>query len=540
MENKKISFIIPVYKTEQYLERCLLSLTDQDWINKEIICILDGENKKCEEIINNVIKKSNGVNIKYKVIEHGGACKARNEGAKLATGDIWSFFNSDYNALPGMIRTWMEAFEDNPDCDFVYGGYGWIPREYKYYASEDFDAYKLESYNYIDCGNPIKKEIFQPWDDNCKSLQDWDFFLRLVKSGAKGKYLGPRNIVYEAEIPRSKGLSDDSSSNWLERVAYVKKNHGITDKSICVSSLGAPKHGVNVAKLLNADFKPYPSFKPQNYKMVYLIGFYKSYAEHAKVFANLNKDCVKVIHWVGADIYWLRDLKFAEIKYFMQKLSENIGYHLVECEQMQQEMADYGIKAEIVPIPPMPEYTILPLPDEFSVAVMKTEVSDFDKYLGDLMDEIMAAMPHVKFKVFGDGKCKRQLDNVENCGYVDMQGFMPKCSCFLRIVKHDGMMMAANEFVMAGRDAITNLKMPYMEFIDTSVDPRNWDKFSAGFNIHNYPETKAKIINKIVAVKNGLAGNKNKMQASDYYKKLLDKNVYKEKIYAMLQQKISK
>lgn len=532
MENKKISFIVPVYKSEDYLERCIKSLIDQDWKNKEIICILDGENAKAQEIL----EKYSG-EVVYKVIEHGGACKARNEGAKIATGDILSFFNSDYVALPGMIRTWMEAFEDNPDCDFVYGGYGWIPRECGQYSSEDFDAYKLESYNYIDCGNPIKREIFQEWDEHCKSLQDWDFFLRLVKSGAKGKYI--KDIVYEAEIPRSGGLSDDSSSNWLERVKYVKINHRIPERSICVSSLGAPRHGINVAEMLDADFKPYPGFKPNNYKMVYLIGFYKSYVEHARVFSNLPKDCIKVVHWVGADIYWLRDLKYGEIKHFIKRLNESIDYHLVECKQMWQEMKEYGVNIhDIVPIAPPGKYKILPLPEEFTVAVMKTDVSDFDKYCGDLMNEVMAAMPHVKFKVFGDGKCNRNLPNVENCGYVDMEKFIPKCSCILRIVRHDGMMMACNEFVMCGRTAITNLPAPQMEYVDTWVDRKNWDKFGAGFNLFNYPKTKAAIIDKIIAVKESRAGNfgKHYPMASNYYINLLDKHKYKKYMYKLLKQ----
>ncbi len=546
--DKKISFCVPIYKTEKFLKRCLVSLLKQDYKNIEIVCVMDGQSDEAEAIIDDIKRDYPEASIVSKTIEHGGACKARNEGAYTATGDILCFFNSDYVATPGGVRAWMEALEDNPDCGFVYGGYGWIDPEGKKdptngdfsgsYSSEEFDAYKLECYNYIDCGSPIRKEVFKPWDENCKSLQDWDFFLRIVKSGVKGKFI--RDICYGAELPRPKGLSDDSSSNWKDRVKYVKENHNIPQRDICFTSYGAPQHALRTAKMLGADFKGYTlpaDFKPHDYKMIYLIGCYsgqqKNFSNLA-AFRNASDDCVKVIHWVGADIYWLRYLTFEEVKYLIPKLQNEIDYHLVECEQMQKEMADYGLKTEIVPIPPPGEYTMLPMPKEFTVAVMKTNKSDFDKYCGNLMDEVMAALPNVKFKVFGDGRCNRKLANVENLGYVNMDDLIKDSSCFLRIVRHDGMMMAANEFIMSGRDAITNLKMPHMDFIDTSVDEKNWDKFGAGFNIHNYPDTKKKIIEKILEVKERKVEHNDRFIASVYYKTLLDKKKYERKVNELL------
>lgn len=541
----RISFVVPIYKSEDFLERCLMSLANQNYENKEIVCVADGESRQAEGIVLNIKTQYPNLNIKYHTIEHGGACKARNEGFYKSTGDIISFFNSDYIATTGMAEMWIGHLEDNPDCGFIYGGYGWIDSKKNaelgefggYYPSEEFDAFKLENYNYIDCGMPIRREVFQLWDVNCKSLQDWDFFLRIVRSGVKGKYI--KDISYGAELPRPKGLSDDSSNNWIERVKYVKKNHGIKENDICVTSYGAPQHALRTAKMIGADFRGYTMpahFKPHNYKVMYLIGCYSGKDKNfsnLSAFRGCSDDCTKIIHWVGADIYWLRNLSFEEVKFLMPKLQKEIDYHLVECEQMQKEMKDYGLDTIIVPIAPPNDYDILPLPEEFTVALMKTNKSDFDKYCGNLMDEIMAALPNVKFNVFGDGKCERKMSNVTNLGYVNMDDLMKKSSCFLRIVRHDGMMMAANEFVMCGRDAITNLKQPYMDFIDTSVNPDNWDKFGAGFNIHNYPETKKKIIEKILEVKERVISVEDRLKASNYYKHLLDKNEFKKKIYSL-------
>ena len=50
--NKKISIIIPVYNSEDFLNTCLDSLTKQSYKNLEIILVNDGSPKNCKEIAN--------------------------------------------------------------------------------------------------------------------------------------------------------------------------------------------------------------------------------------------------------------------------------------------------------------------------------------------------------------------------------------------------------------------------------------------------------------------------------------------------------
>jgi hypothetical protein len=79
--------------------------------------------------------------------------------------------------------------------------------------------------------------------------------------------------------------------------------------------------------------------------------------------------------------------------------------------------------------------------------------------------------------------------------------------------------------------------MPFIEFIDTSIDEDNWDRFGAGFNIYNYPDTKAKIIDKILSLKDGTAGNKYRWLASSYYRVILNKGTFKRKINSLIGRK---
>jgi len=237
-KDPKVSFIVPIYKvTPDMLKRCIRSLIDQDYSDMEVVCVFDGADPELTTITEPYEKRGE---IKVVTIEHAGACAARNAGFAESKGDIVSFFNSDYIAKPGMVRMWVEALKANPDCGFAYGAYELITQTRWVYASKAFDPWLLDVANYIDCGFPLWRKYFVPWDPECKSLQDWDFWLRVVKThNVKGFYLG-REVSFLAEPPRVGGLSNDSSSNWVDRVKYVKDKNGIKEPPIVVSSISWP------------------------------------------------------------------------------------------------------------------------------------------------------------------------------------------------------------------------------------------------------------------------------------------------------------
>ena len=54
--NKKISIIIPVYNSEEFLNTCLDSLTKQSYKNLEIILVNDGSPKNCKEIASKICR----------------------------------------------------------------------------------------------------------------------------------------------------------------------------------------------------------------------------------------------------------------------------------------------------------------------------------------------------------------------------------------------------------------------------------------------------------------------------------------------------
>lgn len=556
------SFIIPVHKVPRsVVQRCLMSVTDQDYPELEIICVVNGDvdgeggaaRYKDQEVI-----EAHSVcldfaakfpNVRVITLPEGNACVARNIGFQESKGEIVSFFNSDYIAKPGMVRNWVTALRDHPDCGFVYGAYEYSSNERAWYPSKPFDPFQLRIANYIDCGFPLWRKYVVPWDPECKSLQDWDFWIRVVhqsgvKDLVKGHYLGSE-ISYMAEPPRSGGLSVDSSTNWVDRVHYIKAKNGIKEPDICVCSVGAPIHGMEIAKMLGADFRDDTIFKPHAYKALYLIGWYMKPSDQGNAhpqILNHFRDSARIVHFVGADIFWLRKFPHDQLKYLTGALKLRSTKILCENAQSQKELADMGIPAEIVPIPSYNTWEIKPLPEKFRLAIFLTQRSDFDKYCYEETLSIVRAMPDVEFAAYGDGGWDVDYPNMihfKNMDRENWQKFVYGCSAYFRIVRHDTMPMASNEFVMAGRDTITNVPAPYMEIIDTGgkIELNEWDIFGSGLNPWNWPDTKKAIVQRIRAVRDGKAGNLTcREEAAAHWRGVLDREAYIAKIKNLVEE----
>lgn len=112
----KVSIIIPVYNVEQYLKRCLDSVTEQTYKNLEIIIVNDGSPDNSEIICKEYEKKDSRV--LYLKQQNGGLSSARNSGLKKATGDIILFLDSDDYINKRLVEFVCIAFE-KCQCDIV-------------------------------------------------------------------------------------------------------------------------------------------------------------------------------------------------------------------------------------------------------------------------------------------------------------------------------------------------------------------------------------------------------------------------------------
>ena len=109
----KISVIVPIYKVEKYLEKCITSLINQSFTDFELILVDDGSPDNCGKICDDFKEKDSRIMVIH--LENGGVCRARNEGMKLATGEFYVFVDSD----DWVEKDYLKDFADNMEDDFT-------------------------------------------------------------------------------------------------------------------------------------------------------------------------------------------------------------------------------------------------------------------------------------------------------------------------------------------------------------------------------------------------------------------------------------
>lgn len=116
----KISVIIPVYNTEQYLRRCLESVVNQTMQDIEIICVDDGSTDGSPQILEEYRLRDSRVKVIRK--ENGGLVSARKTGVENAEGEYVGYVDSDDWIEPDMYEAlYKEAY--NGRADLVSCGY---------------------------------------------------------------------------------------------------------------------------------------------------------------------------------------------------------------------------------------------------------------------------------------------------------------------------------------------------------------------------------------------------------------------------------
>lgn len=89
----EVSVIVPVYKAEQYLDRCVKSILEQTYQNFELILVDDGSPDNSPSLCDEWAKNDNHIYVIHK--KNGGASSARNAGLKIAKGRWIAFADSD-------------------------------------------------------------------------------------------------------------------------------------------------------------------------------------------------------------------------------------------------------------------------------------------------------------------------------------------------------------------------------------------------------------------------------------------------------------
>ncbi len=139
-----VSVIVPIYKVENYINRCVESIRNQTYRNIEIILVDDGSPDNCPTICDEYAGKDERIKAIHK--ENGGLSSARNAGIDVSRGDYIVFVDGDDYIHPMMIETMLkEALKS--EADLCICGTSWV--------NEDETAFDDAP------SSPIKNEVLE-------------------------------------------------------------------------------------------------------------------------------------------------------------------------------------------------------------------------------------------------------------------------------------------------------------------------------------------------------------------------------------------
>lgn len=194
--NDLVSVIIPAYKSEKYIEKCLDSVINQTYSNIEIIVVNDCSPDNLEEIVikykekySNIIYLKNEVNM--------GVGPTRNKGIDKSSGKYLYFLDSDDYILPNCIEELYNAIneEDSFSCTII--GYKNIDGKITTFSRSKEELMLLE-YPSV-CLRLFNKNIINSANirfSNLRIGEDWEFVFKLLMYNNKVSFIEKPLFTY--------------------------------------------------------------------------------------------------------------------------------------------------------------------------------------------------------------------------------------------------------------------------------------------------------------------------------------------------------
>lgn len=231
---KLISIIVPVYKVEVYLQRCVESVLSQTYKDWELILVDDGSPDNCPQICDDYALKDCRIKVIHK--ENGGLSSARNEGLHLACGTYIMFLDSDdYIHSQTLQDVLALATENNADIvqfSFIRGNAGTFPLIEKSKSPRIYDNYSIfhsTDQKVISCAKLYKRDL---WDGinfpvgkvNEDDATTWKLYYRAsrvvyIDTPYYYYYENPNSIMAN----QKKHISLDFIKIYQERIAFFRE-----------------------------------------------------------------------------------------------------------------------------------------------------------------------------------------------------------------------------------------------------------------------------------------------------------------------------
>ena len=203
-----ISVIVPIYKVETYLRRCVDSLLVQTYKKMEIILVDDGSPDGCPAICDDYAKQDERIQFIHQ--KNAGLSGARNAGIDAANGAYFAFVDSDDYVAPDFIRTLYELLTKTgsaiSQCRFGY-----------------VEGEPLQMADVADCsvkicrGMSLMEQLYGPEDEAVYFVVAWN---KLYKRELFEKIRYPEGRIHEDEATTYKLFHEGKKLAFTDRVLY--------------------------------------------------------------------------------------------------------------------------------------------------------------------------------------------------------------------------------------------------------------------------------------------------------------------------------
>lgn len=229
-----ISVIIPVYKVEKFLDKCVNSVIKQTYKNIEIILVDDGSPDGCPKKCDDWAKKDRRIEVIHK--KNAGVSSARNIGIKEAKGEWITFVDSDDWVDEGFIKKLYQVYLNNKSDIVMSSYYRVTNNKYERINTSD-DIINVDNNDYlINALNPqtgygfchmriIKREKINNliFDENLKVTEDALFNIKLARNINNVSFLGEPLYYYRVNNQSVvKKYDKDYSNKYLEGIKKLK------------------------------------------------------------------------------------------------------------------------------------------------------------------------------------------------------------------------------------------------------------------------------------------------------------------------------
>ncbi len=225
-----VSVVVPTYRRDQLLDRCLSALASQDLPAEcyEIIVSDNAGSPETERLVRSWVQPDEP-SIRYiSAAEPRGPAAARNQGWRTARGAIIAFTDDDCIPTPSWLRMGLAGFNDG-----IAGAWGQVivpipegvPTDYQ------LDAARLERAEFVNANCFYRREILEAiggFDEQFQTAwrEDSDLFFRLLESGSRVARVSDAVVVHPPHQARW-GISLLQQRKSMFNALLYKKHPGL-------------------------------------------------------------------------------------------------------------------------------------------------------------------------------------------------------------------------------------------------------------------------------------------------------------------------